>query len=96
MQNFTVYFKATLSFFSFISASYSTLGFTSIKNLKDKKIFLKKFDLCFYFSNTDFFLTRYIKEKKKGINGILYLTKAPKLVPAMPTPKAKNKEKTKQ
>ena len=38
----------------------------------------------------------YINEKKKGIKGILYLTNAPKLVPAIPTPKAKNKEKTKQ
>ena len=31
--------------------------------------------------------------KKKGISGNLYLTKAPKLVLAIPTPKAKKTEK---
>tara|TARA_B100000768_G_scaffold128069_1_gene118674 strand:+ start:495 stop:683 length:189 start_codon:yes stop_codon:yes gene_type:complete len=51
--------------------------------------------LSFYFK-IDFFLAMYIKEKKNGIKGILYLTNAPKLVPAMPTPKAKNIEKKKQ
>ena len=35
-------------------------------------------------------------QKKKGIKGILYLTNAPKLVPAMPTPNANKIEKTKQ
>ena len=34
--------------------------------------------------------------KKKGINGVLYLTIAPKLVPAIPTPKAKRIENIKQ
>ena len=38
----------------------------------------------------------YTNEKKKGIKGILYLTNAPKFVPAIPTPKVKNKEKIKQ
>ena len=43
-----------------------------------------------------FWRTKYKPEKKKGIKGILYLTKAPKFVPAIPTPKAKNKEKIKK
>ena len=34
--------------------------------------------------------------KKNGINGILYLTNAPKFVPAIPTPKAKIIEKNMQ
>ena len=34
--------------------------------------------------------------KKNGIRGVLYLTRAPKLVPAIPTPKAISREKIKQ
>ena len=38
----------------------------------------------------------YIILKKNGIKGVLYLTRAPKFVPAIPTPKEKNIEKMKQ
>tara|TARA_B100000963_G_scaffold353705_1_gene368900 strand:- start:221 stop:340 length:120 start_codon:yes stop_codon:yes gene_type:complete len=38
----------------------------------------------------------YIAGKKKGIRGVLYLTNAPKLVPAIPTPNANKNEKIKQ
>lgn len=34
--------------------------------------------------------------KKNGTRGVLYLTRAPKLVPAIPTPKAISREKIKQ
>ncbi len=46
-----VIIKAILCSFSFISASYSKLGFASAKNLRAKKTFLEKFVLFFYLKN---------------------------------------------
>ena len=40
----------------------------------------------------DFLNMIYIIVKKKGTRGVLYLTKAPKFVPATPTPNAKINE----
>ena len=53
-------------------------------------LFYKNFYL--WLNSFRLFINQINHTEKNGTRGVLYLTKAPKLVPAIPTPKAKNKE----